>query len=293
MVGCQGKGAGWTDDATRMYSPWRHKIFLCLCDVNDQNLCMWCFRAHVWWFKCHFRHWYSSKHVSNPPKVGRGDHALLQGTVIKFWQFVYFRCEITVQTSCDDESSTNLPLACIHNQITAWCFHYEMLHQSTLMFLTTCPCRSNKFISGGFNPSNKYMSTWKSPQFSGENSKNIWNHHLVNIDTRNDGLEKADSFKIWPFLVGFGRFSCEPHRFQAEPSCLKDHLEETSRNSVVFFARILFQKGVPPSIAFCKYIDMGVSENSGTPKSSILIGFSIINHPFWGTPIFGNTHIAF
>ena len=23
------------------------------------------------------------------------------------------------------------------------------------------------------------------------------------------------------------------------------------------------------------------------PKSSILIGFSIINHPFWGTPIFG------
>ena len=36
---------------------------------------------------------------------------------------------------------------------------------------------------------------------------------------------------------------------------------------------------------------MGVSENGGTPKSSILIGFSIINHPFWGTPIFGNTHV--
>ena len=32
---------------------------------------------------------------------------------------------------------------------------------------------------------------------------------------------------------------------------------------------------------------MGVSKNYGTPKSSILIGFSIINHPFWGTPIFG------
>ena len=37
---------------------------------------------------------------------------------------------------------------------------------------------------------------------------------------------------------------------------------------------------------------MDVSENSGTPKSSILSGFSIINHPFWGTPIFGNTHIT-
>ena len=28
---------------------------------------------------------------------------------------------------------------------------------------------------------------------------------------------------------------------------------------------------------------MGVSLNGGTPKSSILIGFSIINHPLWGT----------
>jgi len=37
--------------------------------------------------------------------------------------------------------------------------------------------------------------------------------------------------------------------------------------------------------------DMDVSRNSGTPKSSILIGFSIINHPFWGTPNLGNTHM--
>ena len=39
------------------------------------------------------------------------------------------------------------------------------------------------------------------------------------------------------------------------------------------------------------FVDTGVSENSGTPKSSILIGFSLKNHPFWGTPIFGNTHM--
>ena len=36
---------------------------------------------------------------------------------------------------------------------------------------------------------------------------------------------------------------------------------------------------------------MDVSENGGNPKSSILIGVSIINHPFWvplflGTPIY-------
>ena len=37
---------------------------------------------------------------------------------------------------------------------------------------------------------------------------------------------------------------------------------------------------------------MGVPKNNGTPKSSIFIGFSIVNHPFWGpTPIFGNTQL--
>ena len=37
---------------------------------------------------------------------------------------------------------------------------------------------------------------------------------------------------------------------------------------------------------------LGVSKNMGKPpKTSILIGFgTIINHPFWGTPIFGNIH---
>ena len=37
--------------------------------------------------------------------------------------------------------------------------------------------------------------------------------------------------------------------------------------------------------------EVGVSKNRGTPKSSILIEFSIINHLFWGTPIFGNTQV--
>ena len=40
------------------------------------------------------------------------------------------------------------------------------------------------------------------------------------------------------------------------------------------------------------WVHMDVSENSGTPKSPILIGFSIINHPFWGTTILGNPHIV-
>ena len=32
------------------------------------------------------------------------------------------------------------------------------------------------------------------------------------------------------------------------------------------------------------WLYLGVSKNSGTPKSSILIGFSITNHPFWVPP---------
>ena len=29
-----------------------------------------------------------------------------------------------------------------------------------------------------------------------------------------------------------------------------------------------------------------------TPKSSMLMGFSFINHPFWGTTIYGNCRMA-
>ena len=37
---------------------------------------------------------------------------------------------------------------------------------------------------------------------------------------------------------------------------------------------------------------MGGSINGGTSKSSIiLVGFSLMNHPFWGTPIYGNPHM--
>ena len=38
-------------------------------------------------------------------------------------------------------------------------------------------------------------------------------------------------------------------------------------------------------------IHIGVSKNRCSPKSSILIRFSLINHPFGGTPIFGNIHM--
>ena len=54
----------------------------------------------------------------------------------------------------------------------------------------------------------------------------------------------------------------------------------------------LVQSGMKPHLI--SYSSIWVFPKIGVPpKSSILIEFSIRNHPFWGTPIFGNTHISF
>ena len=45
------------------------------------------------------------------------------------------------------------------------------------------------------------------------------------------------------------------------------------------------------SVVICHSIYMGVSLNGGTPKTSILIGFSIINHSILGVPLFLETPI--
>ena len=64
-------------------------------------------------------------------------------------------------------------------------------------------------------------------------------------------------------------------------------------------AILVYQRGVRPLGTWAFFLKGSnsppndVSENSGTPKSSVLIGFSIINHPFWGTPIFGNPQPIF
>ena len=42
--------------------------------------------------------------------------------------------------------------------------------------------------------------------------------------------------------------------------------------------------------SFCFHLGVEPKIGGKPPKSSILIGCSIINHPFWDSPIFGNTH---
>ena len=66
------------------------------------------------------------------------------------------------------------------------------------------------------------------------------------------------------------------------------HISLESSLVAIIFCSLVYEAS---SFLRSKGLYMGVSLNGETPKSSILIGFSIINHPFWGTPIFGNTHI--
>ena len=51
--------------------------------------------------------------------------------------------------------------------------------------------------------------------------------------------------------------------------------------------RAVLKNKIDPKVPEIKRFlsQMGVSVNGGTPRSSISIGFSIMNHPFWGTPI--------
>ena len=65
----------------------------------------------------------------------------------------------------------------------------------------------------------------------------------------------------------------------------------SNRIAEIFLCSLKQEWSTKPKASTARKSYMGVSKNNGTPKSSILIGFSIINHPFWGTPIFGNTHI--
>ena len=84
-----------------------------------------------------------------------------------------------------------------------------------------------------------------------------------------------------------GLFNLRPGKIHMEPE--NDGWEKIccgfQHGWIFTFQPLMFQGG----IRYTKGMD--VSENSGTPISSTLIGFSIINHPFWGTTIFGNTHL--
>ena len=66
---------------------------------------------------------------------------------------------------------------------------------------------------------------------------------------------------------------------ETEPPAISDHLRQIPR-------LWLF------NVSMEHNLHGGFLSHRGTPKSSILIGFSTTNHPFWGTPNLGNLHIT-
>ena len=102
--------------------------------------------------------------------------------------------------------------------------------------------------------------------------------HLKNVQPLNLGTKpwfhqpissKFRSYHLWPKTT----FSVVRFRGQM---CLQD---------LWFCVKVTQFQAVSATKRVGSYHYMGVSENSGTPKSSILIWCSLINHPFWGTPI--------
>ena len=92
--------------------------------------------------------------------------------------------------------------------------------------------------------------------------------------------ELTSKFQLLPMNGFFSAYTPRHHKFktttfQDRHTCIRHQVQDINTS------------GKPGFLC----VDLGVSKNRGTSKSSILIGFSIINHPFWGTPIFGNTHL--
>ena len=96
-------------------------------------------------------------------------------------------------------------------------------------------------------------------------------HHLVHT------TRSLPSHLLWPYVP---HHSCSSY-----PWChlSQQHSEgigtRTARISAWLACKRLPQSHRENGVFL---LHMGVSKNNGTPKSSILIGFSIINHPFWG-----------
>ena len=107
--------------------------------------------------------------------------------------------------------------------------------------------------------------------------------------------------KKWPFFKRKGVFQSSNHHFSTSFVNFQGGRMTIQGKCRGQCEPQIFQKVYPSWGAMMQWhkliehvplgLHMGVSKNRGTPKSSILIGFFSVNHPFWGTPIFGNTHI--
>ena len=140
--------------------------------------------------------------------------------------------------------------------------------------------------------------------FSGSKVTLIWTGQIWLLSSRKDGRTQWPNFKTRALTWEIHSFALVDVMIKIGIKCRKSkrrnnfHAGDTSA-ALRFIATAascspwwsVKHKAWPSMPPFWYGLNMGVSKNRGTAKSSILIGFSIINHPFWGTPIFGNTHM--
>ena len=107
-------------------------------------------------------------------------------------------------------------------------------------------------------------------------------------------LPSLKHFRTWKWMVGSWKMINAPFRGElvlfSSRECTPQKINGWNLQITQFRKEKI--KTTPPgnyvpcSSSGCSSVTlhMGVSKNNGIPKSSILVGFSIINHPFWGTP---------
>ena len=92
----------------------------------------------------------------------------------------------------------------------------------------------------------------------------------------------------WRYVCQLKRVTNSLHRFSVVS------ISPLLNRLTVFLAAEIWRLDGSITLVLCyftTYSHMGVSINGGTPKSSILVGFPLMNHPFWDTPIYGNPHM--
>ena len=131
----------------------------------------------------------------------------------------------------------------------------------------------------------------------------------IKMEPRKDTVEKGNASTQTTNFLKFRafRFSCLSNSCKKNDKLLKKgplrvntplknlHDHQKTNHEVKMYPPIFLNWWFSSQVILVNsgggYQHLGVSKNSDTPKSSILIGFSIINHPFWGTTIFGNTYL--
>ena len=80
----------------------------------------------------------------------------------------------------------------------------------------------------------------------------------------------------------FGKFQLDGHGIGSS-----SHLKHLKQSIYGIFDLLFLTHRIHVWYIYLHLVEIGVP-----PNHPFLIGFSILNHPFWGTPIFGNTHLA-